>query len=182
MKQITFHKRTKIVCTIGPASQSVTVLTKMIRKGMNVARLNFSHGSYAHHKLLIKNIRQAAATCDLPVALLQDVQGPKVRLGSAGLPKKGRELKEGEEIVLIPESKLRKNFVSKENFLPVQYERLYHYVKKDSHIFIDDAMIQLRVLAVEKGNIRCRVRVGGMVVAHKGINVPGADFDLPMIT
>src|SRR3989338_2558363 len=98
------HKHTKIVCTVGPASEKVTTLRRMVRAGMNVARLNFSHGSYAHHRRLIRNIRQVAKELDEPIALLQDLQGPKLRIGDQGLPVEGLALRKGEQVWLVPDA------------------------------------------------------------------------------
>ena len=97
-------KKTKIVCTIGPASESKEMLIRMMRAGMNVARLNFSHGNYQHHTYLIQQIREAARACDHPIAIMQDLQGPKIRVGNVYA--KGIELKKHEEVVLVPERRL----------------------------------------------------------------------------
>ena len=91
-------KRTKIVCTIGPASETRTKIERMIRSGLNVARLNFSHGTYKHHTMLINNIRTAAKKLGQPVAILQDLQGPRIRIGN--IPKEGIKIKKGQELVL----------------------------------------------------------------------------------
>ena len=90
-------KRTKIVCTIGPASETKTKIEQMVKSGLNVARLNFSHGTYQHHAMLIRNIRTVSAKLKTPIAILQDLQGPKIRLGI--LPDKGLLIKAGEKII-----------------------------------------------------------------------------------
>ncbi|MEW6407593.1 MAG: pyruvate kinase, partial [Patescibacteria group bacterium] len=95
------QKRTKIVCTIGPASESKTILKKMILAGMDCARLNFSHGTYKHHQMLISNIRAASRELDHPVAILADLQGPRIRVGVVS--KEGISLTQGKEVILYPE-------------------------------------------------------------------------------
>ena len=168
-------KRTKIVCTIGPASDKKPVLEKMIKAGMDVARLNFSHGTYLHHALLIRNVRAMAKKIDRPVAILADLQGPRVRVGE--LPKQGLRLKEGKETVLTTQNSKIVN-----DHIPVTYRNLHRDVKKGDVILLDDGLLDLRVQKVKGRDIFCRIKTGGVLTSHKGINVPTATLSIPSIT
>lgn len=164
-------KRTKIVCTIGPASASVSTLKKMIREGMNVARLNFSHGTYTSHLQLIRNIRKASKEMGVVVAILQDLSGPKLRVGDVG---DGVELIQGEVVVF--------SSVSRKGVIPVDYERLEKDVKKGEHILLDDGTIEVVVEKAMRSGLRCRVIVGGLLKSHKGFNLPGSTLRISAIT
>ncbi|NUM25650.1 MAG: pyruvate kinase [Candidatus Buchananbacteria bacterium] len=172
-------KRTKIVCTIGPASESKTKIEQMIKSGLNVARLNFSHGTYKHHTMLIKNIRAVSAKLNEPVAILQDLQGPRIRIG--GVAKEGIKVEAGEEIVLVPENfKIELKKIS--TFIPIQYPDLYKDVKPKDPILIDDAKIELEVIEIKNKAIRCRVRIGDVINSHKGMNFPKTEIRTPAVT
>ncbi|MBI4249971.1 pyruvate kinase [Candidatus Uhrbacteria bacterium] len=171
-------KYTKIVCTIGPASEKLPMMRKLIRAGMNVARLNFSHGSYPSHAALIRNLRKAASLESQSIAILQDLQGPRIRIGEVS--DEGVVLKNGDRIVLVPQSSFQPKGES--TFLPYHYEKLAREVEVGQHILIADGMIDLRILRIAGPDIHCSVRVGGVVKSHKGINVPGATFSVPAIT
>ena len=131
-------KRTKIVCTIGQASESKSKIERMVKSGLNVARLNFSHGSYKHHTMLINNIRSVAAKTGKPVAILQDLQGPRIRIGN--VVKEGIKVNTGEQIVLVPEH-FRIALKDVSTFIPIQYPNLYRDLKVGNPILIDDAKI-----------------------------------------
>lgn len=171
-------KFTKIVCTIGPASKKLPMVRKLIRAGMNVARLNFSHGSYPSHAALIRTVRKAAALENHPVAILQDLQGPRIRIGEVS--DKGVQLKNGDRVTLVPQSAYSEK--SKNLQLPYHYEKLAREVETGQHILIADGMIDLRIMRISGPDIYCSVRVGGTVKSHKGINVPGATFTVPAVT
>jgi pyruvate kinase len=156
-------KQTKIVCTIGPACESVEILEKMVHAGMNVARLNFSHGTYENHAMLIKHIREVEKRTGEPVAILQDLQGPKIRLGV--LPEGGVTVVTGTTIVLTAEPR-------DEGDIPIGYEELCLYVKPGERILLDDGKCEVKVLEVDGKRIRATVVVGGVLTSHKGINVP----------
>ncbi|MEK7649076.1 MAG: pyruvate kinase [Patescibacteria group bacterium] len=172
-------KFTKIVCTIGPASEKRQILEKLIKAGMNVARLNFSHGTYAQHARLIRNIRAAAKKCGEPVAILQDLQGPRIRIGEISAPE-GIKMQKGEKITLVPQRDFKAKSTLK--LLPNQYEGLAHDVKAGNHILIADGTMDLRVECVKELHITCSVVVGGTVKSHKGINVPGVALSTDAIT
>lgn len=168
--------RTRIVCTIGPASSSTTVLARMMRAGMDVARLNFSHGTYAEHSVLIRSIRAAAKKTASIVALLQDLQGPKIRVGT--LPDQGVELSEGSTITL---SAAVKDYIAA-GPLPVSYARLHHDVKAGHRILLDDGYLELEVLRVRGNVVHALVKVGGKLGSHKGINLPDSQVTVSAFT
>lgn len=174
-------KHTKIVCTIGPASDTKTTLKKMMSAGMNVARLNFSHGTYQDHTKLVKTVRSAAKEHGQPVALLQDLQGPRIRTGE--LPEEGIEISRGESVVLLSQKEYE-SFEENDCItpIPIQFPRLSKFVKVGGLVTIQDGTIELKVRYIEDGLITCTVRQGGVVKTHKGINAPGALIDIPVIT
>jgi pyruvate kinase len=172
-------KHTKIVCTIGPASQSRTVLERMVSAGMNVARLNFSHGTYADHTQLIKTIRTVAKKTGQPIAILQDLQGPRIRIGE--VPADGVSIRSRETVVLMSQRDFA-HYHGKQKALPMQHPELHRFVKAGSQITIADGVMDLLVQRVTGGHIVCRVRQGGLVKSHKGMNFPGVTLDVPVIT
>ncbi|OGJ49777.1 pyruvate kinase [Candidatus Peregrinibacteria bacterium RIFOXYA2_FULL_33_7] len=160
-------KKTKIICTLGPASEKVSTLKKMINAGMNCARLNFSHGTYENFALLVKNCREASKQTNKYLSLIQDLQGPKIRVGE--LPEKGIELKNRQNIIL--------STLKAKNTIPIQYKGLPHDVNKGDTILMDDGLLELEVLSTNKKNqIKCQVIHGGILKSHKGINVPTASI------
>lgn len=176
MKHLT---RTKVVATIGPVTASVPMLEKMIAGGMRVARLNFSHGTYESHASLVKNIRAASKKTGVEVVILQDLQGPRIRVGTVA--NEGVMVTKSSPVALIPESKNRlaeRGHIT----IPIQYEQLYRDVIKGSMILIEDGTIQLKVKAVRNGTIFCKVVVPGTIKTHKGINVPGVTLNVDVIT
>jgi len=172
-------KRTKIVCTIGPASESRSNIEKMIAAGLNVARLNFSHGTYRHHAMLIRNIRGAAKVQHRSVAILQDLQGPRIRVGD--LPKAGVRVKTGDSIALVPE-KFKSGHANRGVYIPIQFPTLYRYVKAGHPILIDDGKIELKVTSVKQGVIHCVVRIGDLITSHRGMNFPKSVISAPAVT
>ena len=168
-------KRTKIVCTIGPACESKEILKKMVEAGMNVARLNFSHGTYDNHKMLIENIREVEKETGEPVAIMQDLQGPKIRVGL--LPEDGIELKEGELIVF--DTSLKKN---ENKIIPIDYSDLHQYLKKGERMLLDDGRIEVKISKLDGTKIETKVVVGGFLVSHKGINVPDSKLTVRALT
>lgn len=172
-------KRTKIVCTIGPSSHAVSTLENMIDAGMNVARLNFSHGSYEDHADLIRIIRKASKNCKKPVAILQDLQGPRVRVGV--VPSEGISLKSRQEVILVHERKIKQIKKADVPVIPIQVA-LHTVAKVGTHVLIQDGMIDLRVIAVVGVAVRCSVVQAGVILTHKGINVPGVTLPVPALT
>jgi len=159
------RRKTKIVCTIGPASESPQILETLIQTGMNVARLNFSHGTHEEHLRKIQTIRQISERLKQPVAILQDLGGPKIRVGL--MKKGGVELKRGKEYFLTNEM-----VVGDEQRASVTYPTLPKEVKQGDRILLADGTIELQVLESDGKNIRCQVIVGGILTSQKGMNFP----------
>ncbi|MDD3888159.1 MAG: pyruvate kinase [Patescibacteria group bacterium] len=173
-------KRTKIVCTIGPASEDINVLEKMVIAGLDVARLNFSHGTHGNHSQLIEKIRSLSKKYNKPIAIIQDLQGPRVRVGL--LPNNGITLCRGKEIILT----CQKNSKYQEGeimVIPVTHENLCQDVKTGQTILLDDGQIILKVKKVEQQLIHCQVESHDCkLISHKGINVPEAKLSVPTLT
>ncbi|MCG8402909.1 MAG: pyruvate kinase [Firmicutes bacterium] len=168
-------RRTKIVCTIGPASEPVEMLEKMMQAGMNVARLNFSHGTHADHFRHLEAIRKAAANTGKNIAVMLDTKGPEIRLGH--LEKEPVNLAPGAEVRLTTA-----DIKGNEKILPVSYEGLPEDVRPGDRILISDGLIALQVKGVEGREIICAVENGGELTSQKGINVPGVRVNLPPLT
>jgi len=168
-------RRTKIVCTIGPASASRPVLDRLVAAGMDVARLNFSHGTQAEHGAVIRAIREREPEWGRPITILQDLQGPKVRLGAfVG----GRaNLVTGERFTLTPRSV--KGTASRSSLSHPEYLAL---LKAGDQIWMDDGMIQLVVDKVDHGEVHCVVTAGGEVSDHKGLSLPRLAVPGPALT
>jgi pyruvate kinase len=158
-------RKTKIVCTIGPASESPQILEALIRGGMNVARLNFSHGTHEEHLRKIQTIRQIVDRLKHPVAILQDLGGPKIRIGL--MKEGGAELKRGKGFCLTSQA-----LIGDETRATVTYPVLAAEVKPGDRILLADGTIELRVLDSDGKTIRCQVIVGGILTSHKGMNFP----------
>jgi len=168
-------RKTKIVCTIGPASESLEMMKKLIEAGMNVARLNFSHGDFEEHGNRIKNIRQASKELGKTVAILLDTKGPEIRIGK--LKEEPIELVENEYLTLTTEE-----ILGDKDRIHVTYKNLPNDVKVGSTILIDDGLIGLTVVDIQGTEIRCRIVNGGQIKGRKGVNVPGVKISLPGIT
>jgi pyruvate kinase len=167
--------RSKIVCTIGPASREPDMLVKLMQAGMDVARLNFSHGDQAYHGETIRRVRAAAEEVGKPVAILCDLQGPKLRIGV--VPDEGVPLTAGETLVLTTD-----HASAGPGRVPVQYEHLPEAVKPDDRILIDDGLLEVVVTAVSGADITVRVVTGGLLTSNKGLNLPHASLAIPAIT
>jgi pyruvate kinase len=167
--------RTKIVCTIGPASRDPATLRSLILAGMDVARLNFSYGDQEYHRENMAHIRDAAAELGRTVAILCDLQGPKLRVGM--MQEGGVLLKGGEDITLTS-----RRIVGQEGEIPVQSEHLSRAVEPHDRILLDDGLLELEVLHTEGTEISCRVVVGGRLESNKGMNLPRTPLTVPTIT
>lgn len=174
-------KLTKIVATIGPSSKDPKVLQALFAAGMNVARLNFSHGTYEDHADLIKNIRVAAAKSKTQVGLLQDLQGPRMRLGV--LPTEGFVL-ENKTTWILTNLTLEKiqDAKRKGNYLPVKFPQLAKTVKPGENILIADGAYELIVTKILGEEVQTTVKRGGKVTSNKGLNFPMSKVDVPVIT
>ena len=167
--------KTKIVCTIGPASHSPEMMEQMIQAGMNVARLNFSHGDFAGHKEVIKNLRAAARTVGRRVAIMADLPGPKIRIGQ--LAREPVELKPGAFFTLTTQ-----DIVGDSGHVSMTFSRLPKTVKPGDTLFLNDGLIQLEVVKTEGSEVQCRVLVGGELRSRKGLNLPGIDLGISAFT
>lgn len=167
------HPRTKIVCTLGPATSERDAICSLAKSGMNVARLNFSHGTHDQHAARIAIVRSIAAELSCPIAILGDLQGPRIRIGD--LPGT-LQLEDGSDIVLAPEGAARAGDI------PVTYEKLAADVHVGDRILIADGLIELVVLDVEPPRVSARVLHGGPLSSHKGINLPGVQVSVPSLT
>ena len=170
-----YKRRTKIVCTIGPASGSSQVIERLLRTGMNVARLNLSHGSYDVHSGYIIKIRAASRRLGIPVAIMMDISGPKYRTGKL---KEGQVfLRKGARITITTE-----DIEGNAELISVNLPNLTEDVKAGDTILLDDGALQLRVLGKDSGSIKCRVTVGGVLTENRGLVVPGMRSSVPFIT
>jgi len=167
--------KTKIICTIGPASESPEILEQMIRSGMNVARLNFSHGDFDSHKKVIENIRAAARAVGRRVAIMGDLPGPKMRIGQ--LAQEPVELVSGDSFTLTTEE-----IAGDTTRASMSFSRLPQAVKKGDTLFLNDGLIQLEVVLVEDSDVQCKILVGGELRSRKGLNIPGIDLGISAFT
>jgi pyruvate kinase len=167
--------KTKIVCTIGPASSSEEVLKELIIEGMNVARLNFSHGDMEEQREVIRRIRKISAELNRVVAIMADLPGPKIRVGT--FEKEPVFLKKGEKVILTS-----RNVIGNESLIPVNYDRLSHSVQAGKPVYLNDGFIQLQCTGTEGEDVYCDVVVGGPLSSNKGLNLPGARIFIDPVT
>jgi pyruvate kinase len=167
--------QTRIVATIGPASESPAVLEQLIRAGMNVARLNFSHGEFAWHQTVIERIRAAARATGHRVAIMADLPGPKMRIGQ--LSPDPVELKRDDTFTLTTD-----NITGNQTRVAVSFPQLPQVVKPGDKLFLNDGLVQLKVVEVRGPDIVCRVIVGGELRSRKGLNLPGIQLGLSAFT
>ncbi len=170
---VAFDRRTKIVATIGPASAGGDTISRLIAAGMDGARLNFSHGSHSDHGTSARLLREAQAAMGRPLALIADLQGPKLRIGELSQPV---ELEVGDSVVVADEGSARGDD------LPVAPAVLGSVLAREQDVLVDDGHVRLRVERVEGNRAMCRVITGGIVEPHKGVNVPGVPLPVPSLT
>ncbi len=168
-------RRTKIVCTIGPASEREEVLRELIKAGMNVARLNFSHGDHNVHGERIRLIRKLSEELETPIPILQDLQGPKIRVGEIENDKV--LLKDNEEIALTP-----KETLGNEKLIFVNYPYLLEDVNIGDRILIDDGLIELKVMDKKEDKLICHIVHGGYLSSRKGVNFPDSTLRVSPLT
>lgn len=168
--------RTKVVATIGPASNKLDVLRELVQTGMRVARLNFSHGSYDDHATVVSRLRQVSEELEIPVTLLQDLQGPKIRVGR--FPEGQFELIPGASVTLVPVA----DYNSQGQTIPIDYPFLAEEAEPGSQVLLDDGLLELKIMSIEGKKVECKVMEGGMLKNRKGVNLPSLTLRLPSMT
>lgn len=168
-------RKTKIICTIGPASEKPDVLKRLLEKGANVIRLNFSHGDHEEHGRRIKLIKEIRQTLGVSVAILIDTKGPEIRIGKF---KGGQaELLEGQDFILTT-----KDIIGDATKVSISYKEIINDIRKGTKILLDDGLVELLVTDIGEDEIYCKVVNGGIVGNQKGVNIPGVSIGLPAIT
>ena len=168
-------RRTKIVATIGPATRSRENLRKAIKAGMNVARLNFSHGTHEDHLQVIRDLRELSAEMGAPLTILQDLQGPKIRVGR--FEGGSIELNDGDKVVITTDK-----ILGKPGLIPTDFVDLPRSSRPGGRIMLDDGLLELRIDHVEANNVHCTVIFGGTLKDRKGMNVPGGELAVQCLT
>lgn len=168
-------RRTKIICTIGPATNSHKMIKELAKAGMDIARLNFAYGSHREFQEIIKSIRRVSAELDKPIGILQDLSGPKIKIGC--LKNEPLILKEGFVITLSTQE-----IVGDQNIISVSYKSLHKEVKAGEILYLNEGRIKLKVIRTELGSIVCQVLIGGELRGGKGINFPQTRLPLPAFT
>lgn len=168
-------RKTKIVCTLGPATDSPEILKEMILSGMNVARFNFSHGTHEEHKNRLDMLRGVSAQLGMPVATLMDTKGPEIRLGQF---KGGRAALEKDGIFILTDE----DDPGDETHVSISFKTLYEDLGPGDRVLLDDGLIELRVQSIEGHQIVCRIVNGGEISDHKGVNIPGIMLSMPYIS
>ena len=169
-------RRTKIVATIGPASSSPEMIRQLIEAGMDVARLNFSHGKYDDHANVIKSLRKISDELNKPVTIMQDLQGPKIRVGQLSGGKV--DIHPGEIISLVPEAE----YISGMKGIPIDYPFVAEEAKPGMQVLLADGLFELEVNEIKGNCVICRVIEGGCLTDHKGVNFPNLNLRLPSLT
>lgn len=169
-------RRAKIVCTLGPASNSEAMLRQLLRLGMDVARLNFSHGTHEEHARAIERVRKAAAKESRTVCVLQDLQGPKIRTGRLR-DRRAIVLKAGSRLTITP-----RNVPGTPSLISTSFKELAKEVAPGSRILLSDGIIELRVISIRGEDVECEVANGGVLGEHQGINLPGTPLRVPAVT
>jgi len=168
-------RRAKIVCTIGPASSSESMIRELLRLGMDVARLNFSHSTHEEHARVMERLRRAAEKESRTLAILQDLQGPKIRTGR--LKSRKVTLKPGARVTITP-----RDVPGTPSLISTSYPRLAQDVTAGARVLLSDGLIELRVKAVHGEDVECEVVNGGLLGEHQGINLPGTEVQVPALT
>ncbi|MFZ3214366.1 MAG: pyruvate kinase [Terriglobales bacterium] len=168
-------RRAKIVCTIGPASSSESMIRELLRLGMDVARLNFSHSTHEEHARVIERLRRAAEKEGRTLAILQDLQGPKIRTGR--LKSRKVTLKPGERVTITP-----RDVAGTPSLISTSYLRLAQDVTAGARVLLSDGLIELCVKAIHGEDVECEVVNGGLLGEHQGINLPGTELQVPALT
>ena len=168
-------RRAKILCTLGPSSTAPEVLRELVAAGMDAVRLNFSHGTADDHRAALALVRTIAREAEVPLPVLQDLQGPKIRVGR--LPDEGLLLREGEDVTVHPGE-----LPQHPGDIPISYDALPRDARPGDSLLLDDGLMRLEVLATDGARIRCRVRTGGRLLSRKGVNLPGVALSTSSLT
>ncbi len=172
-------RKAKIVATIGPASQDNSIIERLLVAGMDVARLNFSHGTHEIHAARIVQLRALSTRLGRPLAILQDLQGPKIRVGVLPAP---LTLVSGQMVHLYPEGDRQPSNKSNQSLIPVDFPQLFDSVIPGNRILLDDGRLTLSVISVQNKLVIAEVQTGGVLISNKGINLPGVSLDIPAFT
>ena len=175
-RSLPFCRRAKIICTIGPACNSDDMLRDLIRLGMDVARLNFSHGSHEAHAVSIERLRRVAGEENRTICILQDLQGPKIRTGNLK-DHAGITLKAGSQVTITP-----RDLDGTPTLISTTFKTLARDLRPGARVLISDGLIELRVTGVRDEDVECEVINGGLLLEHQGINLPGAALTIPALT
>ncbi len=167
-------KRTKIICTLGPATNSLEKIIELIHAGMDVARLNFSHGNHSDHKTRIEMVREAARRTGKHIAILQDLQGPKIRIG---MLEKTVLLKQGDRFIITID-----DIVGTYDRVSTTYKEIVYDVKRGDRILMDDGLLEVKVLDKNEREVITEVVVGGLLKSQKGLNLPGVSMSVPSLS
>jgi pyruvate kinase len=173
------NRKVKIVATIGPASQEDSVISRLIQSGMDVARLNFSHGTHETHATRIAQLRTISKRMSRPLAILQDLQGPKIRVGILATP---IALVVGQTVALYPEGVNRPTLNGNQALIPVDFPQLFGSVRPGTRILLDDGRLVLLTQEVREQLVVAEVQTGGVLTSNKGINLPGVALNIPAFT
>ncbi|MEX2456219.1 MAG: pyruvate kinase, partial [Balneolaceae bacterium] len=168
-------RRTKIVCTLGPSSNTVEDIERLYKAGMNVVRINFSHGTHEDHKRTIGYVRKVAKKHQYSIPVLMDLQGPKIRIGQ--MKDGGQVINEGDLIEITT-----KDIEGNNSLVPIDYEGLSQDAQTGNQILIDDGLLELKIVKNEEGRIVARVVVGGLLKSRKGVNLPDVDISMSSLT
>ncbi len=171
------RKRTKIVATIGPKTESEEALTILLKAGLNIMRMNFSHGDFSEHQMKLDNGRKASQKTGIPLAFLQDLGGPKIRTGEFGTESGRVTIKKGKTFTLTT-----REIIGDENICHVNYDKLPKEVKVGHRIMLDDGKKQLKVTAIKGADIVCKVIAGGELKGRRGVNLPDTDVSISSLT
>ena len=168
-------KKTKIICTIGPTSESVDVIKKMIRNGMNVARFNMSHGTHEYHKMLVDNVKQARKELSVPCGIMIDLKGPEIRIGQF---ENGKIcLKHGQKFILTTKKVLGTN-----DYVSVNYSKICKILNIGDRVLLNDGLVELKVIDKNNESVLTKVVVGGELSNNKSINIPNIKLDMPFLS
>ena len=174
MKEI--KRKTKIICTIGPASESKEILKKLAKAGLNAARVNFSHGNYEENKEKIENVKAVREELGIPIALILDTKGPEIRTGNQETGNEKAQINEGDIFTFVNE-----DTIGDRSQTSISYKDLYKEINLGSKILVDDGELEFEVIEIKDKNIICKALNSGMLGSRKTVNVPGLKLDLPAL-